>query len=121
MIETMGSRQPDPTDAPPLLHYAEPVTVDRNSRYGVASAALSISLIVIAGIKALASRHGINTSWPILDAEKQSLIGSIASILGIILAVASYCRRDYRQGAAHVGLVLSTIDLFLWLILLMPL
>jgi hypothetical protein len=95
----------------PVLSYATPASLPtQQSRYAVAS--LAVSAIAILWL-ALAI---MDAPLP-FDVYKQHRIGTVASVLGLILAIASYWQPNRRRSMAHVAITVSGLAFFAYFLL----
>jgi hypothetical protein len=86
---------------PPILSYADSATRPvKESRFGIASACVGIASVIW---------FFFDPPW--FESGKHDRIGAIASILGIILAFASYRQSRRRHTFARLGLIISVIAL----------
>jgi len=87
----------------PTLSYANPVTPPtQHSRYAFAS-------LLVSGTALLWLALAIGTSRLPFDPYKQHRIGTIASVLALILAIAAYRQPNRRRSMMHVATTLAAL------------
>jgi hypothetical protein len=95
----------------PVLSYATPATLPtQQSGYALASLAVSGSAILW-----LALAIG-NAPLP-FDGYKQHRIGTVASVLGLVLAIAACWQPNRKRSVAHVAMMLAVLALVGYLLL----
>src|SRR5438045_4514235 len=85
----------------PVLSYATPASLPaQQSRYAFASLVVSAIALLWLVLEIL--------SAPLpFDGYKQHRIGTIASVLGLILAIAAYWQPNRRRTMAHVAITVA--------------
>jgi len=98
----------------PVLSYATPASrPTQQSRYAIAS-------LVVSGIEIVWHTLSILEAPLPFDVYKQDRMGTVASVLALILAIAAYCEPNRKRSMAHVAITVAVLS-FVSYILLVPL
>ncbi|MEA2710851.1 MAG: hypothetical protein QOF78_3452 [Phycisphaerales bacterium] len=95
----------------PVLSYATQASLPtQQSRYAFAS-------LVVSGIAVVWLALEIaNVPLPV-DGYKQHRIGTVASVLGLILAIAAYWQPNRKRSMAHVAIMAAGLAFFAYFLL----
>jgi hypothetical protein len=98
----------------PVLSYATPAALPtQQSRYAFASVVVSGMSIVWLSLTIL------DAPLP-FDVYKQHRVGTVASVLALILAIAAYRQPNCKRSMAHVAVTVAGLAFFAY-VLLVPL
>jgi hypothetical protein len=95
----------------PVLSHATPASLPtQQSRYAVAS-------LVVSAVAILWLALAIMDAPLPFDVYKQHRIGTVASVLGLILAIAAYWQPMRKRSMAHVAIAVAGLAFFSYFLL----